>query len=48
MEDVPGVLIHRSNRFIQALSVKNSGNKKLAVVVRITSAACLKDMHMAA
>lgn len=37
MEDVSDVLIHRSKKFIQTLSVKNSGNKKLAVVVRVIS-----------
>lgn len=35
MEDVSDVLIHRSNKFIQTLSVKNSGNKKLAAIVRV-------------
>lgn len=47
MDNVPGVPIHRSNRFIQAVSVKKSGNKKLAVVIRITSTLCPKDMHTA-
>lgn len=35
MEDVSDVLKHRSNKFIQTLSVKNSGNKKLAAIVRV-------------